>query len=67
MLDFLILNWGRWLTKTEQLIDCGLISTVATWRWCIFEYIATYSFEPQLIKSLNVVHGVPTDRNKQGQ
>ena len=24
MSDFLILNWGRQLTRTEQLIDCGL-------------------------------------------
>ena len=23
MLEFLILNWGEWLTQTEQLIDRG--------------------------------------------
>ena len=26
MSDFLILNWGMRLTRTEQLIDCGLIT-----------------------------------------
>ena len=25
MSDFLILNWGGRLTRTEQLIDCGLV------------------------------------------
>ena len=25
MSNFLILNWGGWLTWTEQLIDCGLL------------------------------------------
>ena len=24
MLCFLILNWGGWLARTEQLTDCGL-------------------------------------------
>ena len=24
MLEFLLLNWGEWLTQTEQLIDRGL-------------------------------------------
>ena len=23
-LEFLIINWGEWLTQTEQLIDPGL-------------------------------------------
>ena len=30
MLDFLILNWGKQLTRTKQLIDCGLSAKLAT-------------------------------------
>ena len=53
MSDFLILNWGWWLTRTEQLTNCGLKKGI---NYTIINFMTSRLTK---VKLLNIISFLP--------